>query len=165
MGIWNRAEGGAACFYYFSRCVKREFKSGCALGYNYIEISAILKTSGKWWVHTSTCKCHCRCAACIVRLWNLVCWRLKDKKAKFVLCTWLEGNVALTFIYWCIVQFSCVINATTTAIFKSGCEARCSSWSSSAWLRKCELQGSDCQSHGCLACYFFCFSPPHSELY
>lgn len=60
MAIWNRAEGGAAdkgkkkqntavtvCFYHFSRGVKREFMSVGALGYIYIEIPAILKTSGK----------------------------------------------------------------------------------------------------------------------
>lgn len=67
-----------------------------------------------------------------------------------MLCTWLEGNVALNFIYWCIAQFSCVINATTATV-TSGCEARAHPGAQV----KCELQGADCESHGCLACSFF----------
>lgn len=56
MGIWNRAERGAAdkekettlwLQRVFSRGVKREFESEVALDYIFVEISAILKTSGK----------------------------------------------------------------------------------------------------------------------
>lgn len=56
VGIWNRAEGGAAdkekettlrLQRVFSRGVKREFESEAALDYIFVEISAILKTSGK----------------------------------------------------------------------------------------------------------------------
>lgn len=52
-----------------------------------------------------------------------------------------------------------MINAATTH-FCILLRSTCTSWSSSAWLRKCELQGVGSLSRGCLACQvLFCFSP------